>query len=75
MKCGTFRTGEDYRDHLPCEVCEPTKTKEQIEKDDVAWCRDFMGACQNLADDGHPSLDSILYPVLREKIQRIRNEK
>jgi hypothetical protein len=22
----TFRTAEDYRDHLPCEACEPSKT-------------------------------------------------
>lgn len=23
MSCPTFRTAEDYRDHLPCQTCEP----------------------------------------------------
>lgn len=23
MKCASFRTAEDYRDHLPCYTCEP----------------------------------------------------
>ncbi len=30
-KCSLFGNAEDYRDHLPCETCEPTrKTQEAI---------------------------------------------
>ncbi len=29
-KCPSFRTAEDYRDHLPCEECEPIKHEEVV---------------------------------------------
>lgn len=46
--CGrSFRTAEDYRDHLPCQMCEPSKTM-------ATACSHMLGMSSNTVCD-HPS--------------------
>ncbi len=38
-----FRTAEDYRDHLPCEACEPTRRDNMNAYDDAAEVEFLFG--------------------------------
>lgn len=42
MSCPKFRTAEDYRDHLPCQSCEPAPSPPLPNEADVIYIRDWI---------------------------------
>lgn len=48
MSCGSFRTAEDYRDHLPCERCSPVE--EQNRRNVEQWVSTYFEARPTHAD-------------------------
>lgn len=59
--CGTFRGAEDYRDHLPCEKCEPTMTAAQRREQRISWVWGNLNASSN-------------HKVSRELVERVVDE-